>query len=258
MLCQVAVLFEGTGIKPLQRWGSEFISDFSDFLRLFSNPQTVVSTFKEDVVGNGLGQDDTFGVVGMGGFVIPKNTFIATTPGRDYGQGGLFTKLMNGQSRGTSRSRNFENRAVHKMYRNNRENSKESVVTLIREAKLVVSKNPSKFIHDLYFNKWKNCVGDFRYKFCSSSYNQQNLTSAECQNYFVDDIYSTNFSRYNKTAFLDMRMELLIVCKFYIVGIRDSFVKFEDFHVQQKFKKFFETQWFQVIFREPLIKRADT
>ena len=53
-----------------------------------------MSTFNQDVVGNGLGQDDTFGVVGMGGFVIPKNTFIATTPGRDYGQGAVLLVRM--------------------------------------------------------------------------------------------------------------------------------------------------------------------
>ena len=76
-------------------------------------------------------------------------------------KGGLFTKHLNGQSRGTSRSKNFENRAVHKMYRNNRENSKENVVSLMREAKLIVWKNPGNLMHRLYFDKWKKCVGDF-------------------------------------------------------------------------------------------------
>ena len=64
----------------------------------------------------------------MGSLLQTKNTLFITTPGKDYGQGGLFTQYLGSNSnyKKTSRSRDFENREVHKQFRDNRENSKEN------------------------------------------------------------------------------------------------------------------------------------
>lgn len=88
-------------------------------------------------VGNGLGQDNTFSVTGMGNLVQARNTLYMTTPGRDYGQGGVLTHFLGNMNAANitermSRSKDFEDRAVHRMFRNNRENSKERNMEIMR------------------------------------------------------------------------------------------------------------------------------
>ena len=64
----------------------------------------------------------------MGNLLQTRNTLFITTPGKDYGQGGLFTQYLGSSTKikKTSRSKDFENREVHKQFRDNRENSKEN------------------------------------------------------------------------------------------------------------------------------------
>ena len=97
-------------------------------------------------VGNGLGQDNTFSVTGMGSLVQARNTLFMTTPGRDYGQGGVLTHFlgnMNGANitERMSRSKDFEDRAIHRMFRTNRENSKDRDF-------LRIEKGPIKNLND--------------------------------------------------------------------------------------------------------------
>ena len=76
-------------------------------------------------IGNGIGSQNMFSFAGSGNIAFARNTAFITTPGRDYGQGGVFGRKLNNRSLGFA-TKNFENPAFHRKLKNNKAYTKES------------------------------------------------------------------------------------------------------------------------------------
>ena len=66
-----------------------------------------------------------FSFAGSGNIAFARNTAFITTPGRDYGQGGVFGRKLNNRSLGFA-TKNFENPAYHRKLKNNKAYTKGS------------------------------------------------------------------------------------------------------------------------------------
>lgn len=76
-------------------------------------------------IGNGIGSQNMFSFAGSGNIAFARNTAFITTPGRDYGQGGVFGRKLNNRSLGFA-TKNFENPAYHRKLKNNKAYTKGS------------------------------------------------------------------------------------------------------------------------------------